>query len=358
MDSIKASLSLEFPGRDRQIDRLSTIISEPGVPSSPFVFVNGHTGTGKTSILSRFFQLYDSQFLKFSDQQQENPKPCSYSAFIDCIECFTPKVLFRRAFNSWFDQYSTRDAAAGVFKNCDNIEDFINLIKTLPNEKYTSRFLIDVTIILISTSPWENLRPSLGSYPEPILVQFCQYNKFQIIQILQSECPPTEPLDFFNSFVDLIYETFHRNCGDLVEIRQLVCLLYPKYVQPVFEGQATRNESARLFKLCQPYFLAAADKLYLREISSFDWKTKSMVASARNDYTTVEKSINHLASNIGLQELPFLTKYILISSFIASYNPPRLDLQYFAKQSEKKTRRKKNSAANDGKNDRVFSHST
>lgn len=39
-------------------------------------------------------------------------------------------------------------------------------------------------------------------------------------------------------------------------------------------------------------------------------------------------------------ELPYYTKFLLLAAFLASYNPPRLDVRYFARSGEVRTRKK------------------
>lgn len=43
---------------------------------------------------------------------------------------------------------------------------------------------------------------------------------------------------------------------------------------------------------------------------------------------------------IGYFALPYYTKFLLIAAFLASYNPPRYDVRYFAKAGEARKRKK------------------
>jgi len=57
-------------------------------------------------------------------------------------------------------------------------------------------------------------------------------------------------------------------------------------------------------------------------------------------------SFNILIKNIKWEldikfELPYYTKFLLIASYLASYNPPRYDLRFFSKSSENKRRKSK-----------------
>ncbi|KAJ1914055.1 hypothetical protein H4219_004944 [Mycoemilia scoparia] len=191
-----------------------------------------------------------------------------------------------------------------------------------------------ICVVMITQVPWDKFRPRHGGAIDPLMVRFTDYSKQNILDILgTNDCPKGEPLDFFLTFVDAVYEVFHRNSVNLNELRHLVALLYPRYVEPVYEGQATRNETSRLFRLCQPYFVSATDKLFLREISSSEWQRNSLRASAKNDPSQVAMSVSNMvvAGSGGGIELPYYTKFLLISAFLASYNPARMDVAYFAK---------------------------
>ncbi|KAK9718611.1 hypothetical protein K7432_005333 [Basidiobolus ranarum] len=160
------------------------------------------------------------------------------------------------------------------------------------------------------------------------------------------DCPEDEDITFFLGFVDVLYDVFHRNCKDLNEMRHLVAMIFPKYIQPVLENQAQRTETTKLFRLVQPFLTAAADKLYLREISSAEWERKS----AEN-----ELDISELTSkNLGDCELPYFSRFLLIASYLASYNPPRLDQRFFTRGSEAngKKRGRKQGADKTGKKTR------
>ncbi|RUP46606.1 hypothetical protein BC936DRAFT_146737 [Jimgerdemannia flammicorona] len=180
--------------------------------------------------------------------------------------------------------------------------------------------------------------------------------------ILAKDCPPTENLPFFIGFVEIIYDIFHRNCKDLNELRHLVSLLFPRYLQPVLDGIAQRSENTKLFRLAQPYFVEATDKLYLREISSAEWTKRPPASSSSSavEASTVTTARGlHLFFLIALIvaltrtraadfNLPYYTKFLLIAAFLASYNPPRLDLRYFAKVGEENTKKRKGGGARKG----------
>lgn len=338
----------KFPGRQHEIEQLQTMLIEPS-PTSLFIY--GPSATGKTSIIQEIF----------------DNKP--HHAFINCIECFTPRLLFERTLHRW-----------GYHQDrCDTLVDFVNQIQTLPPIESTWYLILDqaerlrdrgpmllttllrlgelastpICVIMVSNVIWDKFRPRHGGAPDPLQMFFSYYTKQQMLDIVVSDCPTGEPTQFFLTFVDAVYVVFHRNCMDLQELRHLVAMLYPKFVQPVYERQATRNEFARLFKLCQPYFAAASERLYLREISTSEWEKYSRIASAKDTQEDVSLSIYQMTEHQEGLELPYYTKFLLIAGFLASYNPSRLDVQYFAKGPEaRKKRRRKNNDAGLGSRDR------
>ncbi|KAJ1677608.1 hypothetical protein EV182_005815 [Spiromyces aspiralis] len=56
-----------------------------------------------------------------------------------------------------------------------------------------------------------------------------------------------------------------------------------------------------------------------------------MRSSARNDPSLVTTSITKMAAPSDGLDLPYYTKFLLISGFLASYNPTKMDVQYFAR---------------------------
>lgn len=252
----------------------------------------------------------------------------------------------------------------------------------------------NICVVLVTTIVWEKFRSKTGGY-EPIILHFPQYSKSETISILERDLPEGEDTELYMRFVDLVYDVFQRNCKDLNEIRHLVALLFPLYVKPVKEGKIQRHEGLKLHRHIQAYFVEAMDKIYLREISSMEWSDRTMQAAgggsshSRTDAgdtmssrmaigapgserammtaVSVQSKLSlhvslahkyHLClitlmfcstSNfVDVFDLPYFTKFILIASFLASYNPPRLDMRYFAKvsnQGGKMTKRAKVAAA-------------
>ncbi|KAJ2827139.1 hypothetical protein IWW50_002032 [Coemansia erecta] len=341
-----SDLCAKFPGREEQIGQLQRLLGEPSDPTPACIFVYGPSATGKTAVLRALFNEYDA--------------PGRHHAYINAVECSTPRLLFERALNAWAGHVPTLEGRFANFARCESAVDFVNSVRELQHTQHgwtdATRYVVvdhaerlrgsglltvlvrlaelahaNVAVVLISSVVWAKFRPRHGGAPDPTSVFFGSYTKPQVLAILEHDCPRDEPPRFFLTFVDAVFEVFHRNSADLNELRHLVAMLYPKFVQPVFEGQANRAEFARLFKLCQPYFAAASERLYLREISTSEWQKYSAVASAATAPEDVTRSIYQIADSADGLDLPYYTKFLLIAAFLASYNPSRLDAQYFSR---------------------------
>lgn len=185
-----------------------------------------------------------------------------------------------------------------------------------------------------------------GGGIEPFLIRFPEYSREDTIKILQldfrppattSDQPQALDLEFYTSFLEVIYSIFCHNCKDINELRYFAALLFPLYIKPIQEGLVETTEKAKLFKYAQPYFAEATEKLYLREISSAEWTQET------KDFDTQDDTLgSFLSSKVGRAEfeLPFYTRFLLIAAYLASYNPPRFDVRYFAKSSEERSKKK------------------
>jgi len=334
-------LKENYPGRELQISRLQYLIGDIHQIVPPSIFIFGDSATGKTSIVKAIFSKYREA-----------------ASFINCIDCYTPRLLFEHCLNKLSGYVPSPDNLYTNYAHCETISEFVHYLIEICNEKkeneddITGKYLIfdnaerlretnplllsallrvpeitnlNITIILISNIVWEKFRSQTGVL-EPILLQFPSYTKNEILNIMIRDCPKNENKNFYYIFSELLYDVFNKPCRNLNELRHMAMLLYPKYIEPINEGKATRNDTVKLFKHIEIYFKQALDKLYLRNISSSEWSKKSI-----GDY--IEPSINS-----------------------ASYNPPRYDLRFFSKSSENKRRksRKQEDASSSKKSQQLY----
>ncbi|KAJ3068044.1 Origin recognition complex subunit 5 [Podochytrium sp. JEL0797] len=190
----------------------------------------------------------------------------------------------------------------------------------------------NTTIILASPLPWLKFKDTTEAN-DPLLLYFPAYTFHETRAILRLDCPPGEDEDLFMQFVDVTQSVMHRPCRDLNELRHVVALLYPKYKEPVESGKIPKTEGARLYNAIMLYFKEVIDKLYIRKVSSSEWTQ----ASEGTNAITGAKAL-HALDTFDM-DLPYNTTYLLLASFIASYNPKGLDVRFFARASEKRIKK-------------------
>ncbi|KAG0259398.1 Origin recognition complex subunit 5 [Mortierella polycephala] len=453
--SKQEQLHSTFPGRAKQIDQILGFMGKPWTPSPPSLLINGNSSLGKTAVVKAVLSTMLGQ------------KSPSRYAFLDCVECHTPRLIFEHAIYQFRNapketclsktgpssssssgniqgslKVTMGDVRQGgntgiandksrkrkrpstrinhAWDKCENINEFVEWCRRIcdddvdtesadaeqqdeqrpPRGQHDTRYLVldraerlrdtaptlipvlmrlqeltgrSICVILITTIVWEKFRSKTGGY-EPIILNFPQYSKniyfvsSVVLSILEQDLPESEDKELYMRFADLVYDVFQRNCKDLNEIRHLIALLFPLYIKPVKEGKIQKHEGLKLHRHIQAYFVEAMDKLYLREISSTEWSERALAIASGSSHHKVDSSGHSetaphryvtgapgseraMMTAMDVQntfDLPYYTKFILIASFLASYNPPRLDMRYFAKvsnQGGKMTKRAKVSAA-------------
>ncbi|KAJ3323939.1 Origin recognition complex subunit 5 [Boothiomyces sp. JEL0866] len=143
-----------------------------------------------------------------------------------------------------------------------------------------------IQIIFVSFLKW-NLLQKHFLYPQPLTITFPKYTRDETAQILVLDGKENIK---YEQFVGLVIDSISSVTNNLNELRYL----------------STFDQSSKLFTLFQKHLQVAFNNLFLRTMN--------------------DKKV----------ELPYYTKYLLIASFLGSFNPSRLDNRFFTKGGEKK----------------------
>jgi origin recognition complex subunit 5 len=93
---------------------------------------------------------------------------------------------------------------------------------------------LDICVILVSHLRWTNLI-SNGPSLDPLVINFPIYSRHEAMEILSLNFPKDYPLEFYKSFIEIIYDAHQHACKDLRELRYLVDHLFPKYIEPIIK---------------------------------------------------------------------------------------------------------------------------
>ncbi|KAK9718612.1 Origin recognition complex subunit 5 [Basidiobolus ranarum] len=179
-----------FPGRSKQIRQLLVLLGKPTDVTVPSIFVYGHQASGKTSILKTLFH---------------EMLPKTNYAFLNCVECYTPRLLFEHALNQLSGTIPSFENKFKGHARCDSINEFLIQLGQVCqyNNPLETRYLIldkaerlrdmsgtvlpallrlseltkqNICVIMVSSVVWEKFRSKSGCF-EPLVIRFPEYTK-------------------------------------------------------------------------------------------------------------------------------------------------------------------------------------
>ncbi|XP_017361730.1 origin recognition complex subunit 5 isoform X2 [Cebus imitator] len=295
--------------RESQVSTLQALFGERHHFSFPSIFIYGHTASGKTYVTQTLLKTLELPHV-----------------FVNCVECFTLRLLLEQILNKLNHLSSSEDGYSTEI-TCETFNDFVHLFKQVTkaeNLKDQTVYIADrnVTVIFLSEIVWEKFRPNTGCF-EPFVLYFPDYSIGNLQKILSHDHPPEYSADFYAAYINILLGVFYTVCRDLKELRHLAVLNFPKYCEPVVTGEASERDTRKLWRNIEPHLKKAMQTVYLREISSSQWE------KLQKDDTDLGQ-LKGLSAHTHV-ELPYYSKFILIAAYLASYNPARTDKRFFLK---------------------------
>ncbi|KAI5787186.1 origin recognition complex subunit 5 C-terminus-domain-containing protein [Geopyxis carbonaria] len=322
----------EYPCRKVQLKQLATLIGDDSIPSPQAFVVHGLEATGKTTVLRKFLNATDSSF-----------------TWVPCNECITVRHLTERI------AATVSEALSNVENHprCENISVLAVYLQRILDISGTKHFLVldridrqrdapatllaslrrigemipNLTVIFVVSVP----HPRLFSSAELPHVHFTPYSKDESIEILSKEPLrifdddedyteelAQEELYVWQKFCATVWDSLAKGAArDVVQFRDTVEKNWKPFVKPIAAGEyGTRNYSS--------LYLLNKD-MFRREDTVID----SVVPISTDGYRTVKS-----------HDLPYYSKFILCASYLASFNPARLDVQFFMKANDAKKKRR------------------
>lgn len=267
----------DYPCRDNLYESLSKYIQNKNEAVPPFLYLYGHSGTGKTIIMKNICKQIGKEI----------------SSFVNCIECFTPKILYESVIDNLRGHSLTIENNYSSSVKCENAADFIQALSQLPtSSSYILCFdnaerlrnidanvfpllvnlrdisQLNICTIFITTIPIEKM----GSICEmPVIsIYWPQYNKNEYIIILLkrfdyyinflNSCTRkiggnvAEKLEIIKSFdeqflenyLKLFIEMVYRVNRDINELMFVSCEYFEKYCEPILNGNVKLTDLQKL----------------------------------------------------------------------------------------------------------------
>ncbi|EEB08305.1 origin recognition complex subunit Orc5 [Schizosaccharomyces japonicus yFS275] len=328
--------------RETQSKLLSTLLFQK-VAKSPCVILYGPKSTAKTVMLRHCFSY----------------TRCKH-AWIDTQECFTLELLlYRTLIQLGVEQNLAQKKGTHINSFCNVLSAHLSTLNEhtyivldrldeLPElNQHIFKVLVglsefsgqnNVSVIIVMNKHPNRL---LGTASVPV-VHFPQYTKDEILDICQHTAPSLDFVDRtgeqeFEDEIELsvwmqycafLWDVFGAQClNDYVAFREILDYHWPKFVSPIVEGDVHPADYAQLHKLAKDSLVS--DETITRRLH--------LVHSNQNQLSQIDLNLSCVA------------KFLLISAFLASYNPSHLDSQLFSKRSSgRKIRHRKTRVHGDG----------
>ena len=145
----------------------------------------------------------------------------------------------------------------------------------------------------------------------------------------------------YAQYANALYSTCSPFTRDPHELAYVAAAQWPSFVAPVLDAQKGVAEfqaipedvRLRLLRVFLPSFTAALEALLPRKMHANAW---SRTSDLKEDPGVDKNSVEAVT-----RSLPTLQKYILLSAFLASSNPPRTDMRMFARSRETRSKRRR-----------------
>ncbi|XP_038218311.1 origin recognition complex subunit 5 [Zerene cesonia] len=355
----------KVPCRESQINGLIDLLGDSDEPLPPSIFLSGSLATGKSLCVNKVLQYLNCKHV-----------------IIDCIECYTSKIMFEEIINEL--QETDSDT------KCDSLSDLINNLNNLfPKIKYEPVIFVfdraerlrnmdhsimcsflrlrelcklNICTIFVTQLIFDNFYFKMG-VRDPIKLYFPNYNKEELFKIIflhhksfvrhlksnyEIDSGIEEELEkpeLFANFLNAFLSVFYRPCRDLIELQHMARVNFVKYCEPIIKNEISASDLSKLWRHIAPILKASLELLYLRistQKPALPSPGKENNSADLNNYqfeNTLKEELMSTKTFAQSFELPYYAKYLLIAAYLASYNPPKEDKRLFMKNHGKQRKR-------------------
>ncbi|CAF4860680.1 unnamed protein product [Pieris macdunnoughi] len=347
------------PCRESQLNDLVELLGDNGETLPCSIFISGSLATGKTLCVNTVLDYLNLKYV-----------------LIDCIECYSAKIMFEEILRIQGDQGTKCDTLSDLINNLNRLSDKIKYDPIVlvfdraerlrcMDHSIISAFLrlrelccLNICTIFISQLVYDNFYFKMG-VREPIQLYFPNYTKEELLKIILLKHDAfvyylkhnyeidsdinqeLEKPELFANFLNAFLSVFYRPCRDLIELQHMAKVNFVKYCEPIIKKEINASDLSKLWRHIAPILKTSLELLYLR-ISTQN--TTEISNDKENDIQPncdFENTLQLLSTKTFAQsfELPYYAKFLLIAAYLASYNPPKEDKRLFMKNHGKQRKR-------------------
>ncbi|XP_023328261.1 origin recognition complex subunit 5-like isoform X2 [Eurytemora carolleeae] len=317
--------------RDEQIEKLRLVLAGgPGISVPETIFLHGLGATGKTRVIKWVLETEQIQHAVFH-----------------CVEMYNVRLMLE----SLVVQLTGEES-----RKCENISEFISFLgqELNPKQVYvilfeeSERFRdadshlkhvfcrlqeltgLNICCIFESRIDWTRFLPNRG-LPYPYIIHFPQYKKGEMTELLISQLPGEKSWEFKRDFISLVQSIFFMVARSFTELSHIAGLHYSEYCRPVDSGECKETDTKKLWFNIDKDLKKCLSVVHLREVSSQQLRELQKQKEEQEEQDTGVGGVIALNPTRLSVELPFYSKFLLISAYLASYNPAKTDKRFFVK---------------------------
>ncbi|KAI2799031.1 Origin recognition complex subunit 5 [Blomia tropicalis] len=196
------------------------------------------------------------------------------------------------------------DNVDSLFRDNCNVE-FIYLMNYL--EQLTKN-IVPISVIYISGHSIEWLMRQCDFKPSSLQVVFNEYTYDEMLKLLSSYADikyQNYTPEFFNNYVNIILKTFHSFTRNFAELRNISLSNFQHYIKPITVEELTENDQGKLYMRFQP-------------------RLQDLIENFIADHKCHRVNISSFKMSPSMN-------YLLVSSYLATYNPIRSDKKHFVR---------------------------
>jgi origin recognition complex subunit 5 len=243
----------------------------------------------------------------------------------------------------------------------------------------------NVSVIFVSNVRWEHIKPPLGASPDPFFIDVNSPNRegmhvasrpYPSANVLAADASnylkltfnsPDVSYDpvssdsriyhpdlfpFFEQFVDYLLSICYAFVQELDELQYITAACWPAVAVPLIkeitdeEGNVldlditlpSEMQRMTIFKRISPIVAAARDELYPRRTNAATFMATRVNSIAANGKQIATSADSEMLAQV--RNLPRMSQFILLASYLASTNPAKTDLRMFGRGVDERKKKK------------------
>ncbi|KIM24954.1 hypothetical protein M408DRAFT_331435 [Serendipita vermifera MAFF 305830] len=215
---------------------------------------------------------------------------------------------------------------------------------------------LPISVVFLSQLTWEEIKPAIRGTVIPYIITLSPLTasettatlKLRFGEVADDTCinpfhPVLQPI--FDSFTELVYGICSPYTQDPIDISYILATHWALYISPIIndwndfndreeEYEIPAQAQARLNAIFRQSIGASVQSLYPRLVDSETWLSQGSEADYNIRFSEADRNTvlqrrkeMHEQGSLNVTRLPLMARYLLVASYLASFNPTSMDVR-------------------------------